>query len=1353
MNTQFIPKLEGGKFLPPNSKNPFNSISKKVKTRGLLFLIALLFSFLPKQMWAQCSGGFACSGGLNISVDENCTFNIHPSQFLTNYASLPTACADILHVLVTDENDNFIAQGDQVTIDVNAIVNLSIGDSIKVTVFEDIDGSNTLNGSENHCWGGARIKDGIDPVIADCGEVSIYCFEELGNVAGGPIIPISATDNCSGNVSISLLDSVLTLVDCSVDPLTKATLVKTWLAADDFGNTQTCTQTITILRFPTSGITITPPALAELECNSTNQPDTSVANLGYPTYSFDNNGTTVSIELSPGNISGLCSDVKVIYEDTPSLGGMCGNEEKYVRSFYIFDCCANVFLDTVIQIIKITDHTAPVLTCPGNLTYGTSSSSCIANVFIPAVGISDACNSSNFEVEVQSAFGNLNTNGGFINDIPVGTHTITFIVNDACDNESMCSITVTVIDNLAPIPICDESTVVALNNLGFATVGAMVFDDGSTDNCGIVNYEVRRMASSCNAGTSFASSVDFICCDIGEIIMVELRLTDAAGNTNSCMVEVQVQDKLNPTIICPVNKTIGCGSDTSAVVLGMAFGVDNCGTANITWENSGTLDPTCGTGTISRIWTATDAQGQTTSCIQTINVINSNPFSGNTDPIDPDDIEFPTNLTGANAISCIGFQNDPTLIAPSNTGEPILIGNVSACSSVGTIIPTDLFLNMGTGDCSSVKIFRKWVVVDWCQSGSNPDLTQNGPGVWVHTQVIMINDNDAPILLNAPADLTISADANCQGVVSIPQIAAADIDDCSSNISVTVTSTNLGGNGYGPFSVGIGNYSATYTLDDGCGNAVTHTINIIVEDDKKPTPVCVVVSSQLMPTGNGDGMLMLPAIAFASDSSSFDNCSSFDDLTFTVVFDSLNDPNVPPTATEILFTCDQLGTSSVALWVCDEAGNCDYCVVNVILTAPPGICLPPLTQLAVMSGFINNEQGEGIDEVEVNVNNGQALEMTNSNGSFNLNLPMYQNYNIKPGKNNTPLNGVTTYDIVKIRKHILGLELLDSPYKIIAGDVNNSGGLTALDLAQIRNLILLNISEFPNGVPSWRFVDANYIFSNPNDPLNEAFPEAVNIQNLSTDLDLIDFVAIKVGDVTENAIPNLLANESREEAGQLIFKTQNSKVKKGEEVSLVFETENEEDFLAWQFTLSFEQDLLEFLEVKTIENVHFGTSVLEKGAMTFSWDKTENSTLETKLKWFKVRFFATEDLSIRDVINITSKHTSAIAYNSNGEEYNVALQFGNELDEFENQVFTLYPNSPNPFKESTSINFYLEEGDNIEITVFDITGKLLKTYSSFYVKGKQRFTFEKEVDFSSGVLYYHVKTSKYQASGKMILLP
>ena len=40
--------------------------------------------------------------------------------------------------------------------------------------------------------------------------------------------------------------------------------------------------------------------------------------------------------------------------------------------------------------------------------------------------------------------------------------------------------------------------------------------------------------------------------------MVALRVTDFAGNSNTCMVEVQVQDKLPPQITCPPHLTISC---------------------------------------------------------------------------------------------------------------------------------------------------------------------------------------------------------------------------------------------------------------------------------------------------------------------------------------------------------------------------------------------------------------------------------------------------------------------------------------------------------------------------------------------------------------------------------------------------------------------------------------------------------------------------------------------------------------------------------------------------------------------------------------------------------------------------
>lgn len=40
-------------------------------------------------------------------------------------------------------------------------------------------------------------------------------------------------------------------------------------------------------------------------------------------------------------------------------------------------------------------------------------------------------------------------------------------------------------------------------------------------------------------------------------------------------------------------------------------------------------------------------------------------------------------------------------------------------------------------------------------------------------------------------------------------------------------------------------------------------------------------------------------------------------------------------------------------------------------------------------------------------------------------------YDITPSRNNDPSNGVTTYDLTLVSKHILGITPLDTPYKII----------------------------------------------------------------------------------------------------------------------------------------------------------------------------------------------------------------------------------------------------------------------------------------------------------------------------------
>ena len=71
---------------------------------------------------------------------------------------------------------------------------------------------------------------------------------------------------------------------------------------------------------------------------------------------------------------------------------------------------------------------------------------------------------------------------------------------------------------------------------------------------------------------------------------------------------------------------------------------------------------------------------------------------------------------------------------------------------------------------------------------------------------------------------------------------------------------------------------------------------------------------------------------------------------------------------------------------------------------------------------------------------------------------------------------MSTFDLVLISKHILGINTFDSPYKHIAADVNQSGSITAFDLVQLRQLILNITTEFSNN-DSWRFVDANHTFA------------------------------------------------------------------------------------------------------------------------------------------------------------------------------------------------------------------------------------------------------------------------------------
>lgn len=177
----------------------------------------------------------------------------------------------------------------------------------------------------------------------------------------------------------------------------------------------------------------------------------------------------------------------------------------------------------------------------------------------------------------------------------------------------------------------------------------------------------------------------------------------------------------------------------------------------------------------------------------------------------------------------------------------------------------------------------------------------------------------------------------------------------------------------------------------------------------------------------------------------------------------------------------------------------------------------PAAPAVAVSGTVRTETGQNIALVRVC---DQPLQVTGPNGAFEIlsNAPCLAN-GLYPKRNNEPLNGVSTFDLVLINRHILGLEALNSPYKMIAADANNSRSITTFDIVALRKLIL-GIDTALIGVDSWRFVPANYVFPDPLNPFAAVFPEGVPIAPAAQP-QTVNFIGLKVGDVNGNAVPDL----------------------------------------------------------------------------------------------------------------------------------------------------------------------------------------------------------------------------------------
>ncbi len=345
---------------------------------------------------------------------------------------------------------------------------------------------------------------------------------------------------------------------------------------------------------------------------------------------------------------------------------------------------------------------------------------------------------------------------------------------------------------------------------------------------------------------------------------------------------------------------------------------------------------------------------------------------------------------------------------------------------------------------------------------------------------------------------------------------------------------------------------------------------------------------------------------------------------------------------------------------------------------------------------------------------------------------------ITPAKNDNPINGVSTYDLVLISRHILGLDTIESLYKLIAADANKSGTITTFDIVELRKLILGIYQKLPSNT-SWRFMDASYVFSNPLNPFADLLPETRKVFHMLTDHLQENFVAVKIGDVNGSAIANAATPPEDRSGASLIFEVEDRVVQAGEIFTVHFQAA--ERVLGYQFSLQFPE--LEVMDVQPGLQMNLDNFGLFGQTVTTSFDGEQMGA-------FDLTFRAKTGGVLRQLIRVNSAITRAEAYSLHKDRMDIELRFNGGQTAVAG--FQLYQNQPNPFTERTSIGFYLPEATFTTWTVFDEMGRRLYTQSADLPKGEHAFDVAANVLPGAGTYYYQVKTATDAAVRKMIFM-
>jgi probable HAF family extracellular repeat protein len=373
--------------------------------------------------------------------------------------------------------------------------------------------------------------------------------------------------------------------------------------------------------------------------------------------------------------------------------------------------------------------------------------------------------------------------------LPLGTNVVTLKVTDPCGASAQTNVTLIVADTTPPNGSCPAAVTASADSTCQAPIPNLTSQVIATDNC--TPSQALVITQSPAPGTLVGLGPHTI----------TLTVTDSAGNSSSCGVLFTVADTTPPAIVStPASFTLSAGSDCQAQVpnvLPNFVANDSCTPANqLVKTQNPPAGTTIGIGSHSILLTVTDSAGNNSTATVAFKVADTTP---------PTILSGPASMKVSADANCQGaVPNVLSAVLVTDNCTPATQILLTQNPPAGTVLPRGLY---------SITITAS--------DAAGNSSTLNVP--------LEIDDTTPPVILSSPAPLTVSANANCLGVVPNVLAGVVATDNCTPASQLVMAQNPAAGT-----LLPDGQYTIVVTVTDASGNSASVGVPLTIADTSPP---------------------------------------------------------------------------------------------------------------------------------------------------------------------------------------------------------------------------------------------------------------------------------------------------------------------------------------------------------------------------------------------------------------------------------------------------------------------------------------------------------------------------------------